>query len=101
MMTINYHFKERVCLSQFGLALGYFAMLGQTRSREDLAFTSRVHRIARQCLDKCSDPSTIGRGTAVLVLFTAHLLTPLRDHIELLQEAMDHGLTAGDKHLFL
>ena len=100
-MTINFHLKEHVCLSQFGLALGYFAMLGQRRSREDLLFTSRVADITQQCLKKCSDPSTVGRGIAVVQLFTSHLLKPISEQLQPLEEAMELALTAGDKHLFL
>ena len=101
MMTISYHFREHACLSQSGLALGYFAMIGHTRSREDLGFTSRVHDITQQCLRKCSDPSVVGRGITVLTVFTSHLLTPISEHFEPLEEALELALTAGDKHLFL
>lgn len=101
MMTINFHLKEHVSISQFGLALGYYAAFGHTRSREDLVFTSRVSNLTKRCLENCSDPTTRGRGIAVLVLFTSHLLTPLSEHFELLEQAREHGLSAGDKHLFL
>ena len=101
MTSINYHLLKPACLSQAGLIFGYFAMLSHTRSREDLAFTSRIHSLAQRCLRTCSDPSTTGRGITVLILFTSHLLTPISEHFEPLNEAVELALTAGDKHLFL
>lgn len=101
MTTINYNLRESTCLNQIGLTFGYFAMIGHTRCREDLAFTSRISSVAYKCLRKCSDPSTVGRGITVLIVFTSHLLTPISDHIEPLNEAVELALTSGDKHLFL
>ena len=34
-------------------------------------------------------------------LFTAHLSSPIRTHFEILEEAIDHSLISGDKHVFL
>ena len=101
MTTIRFHFQKDACLSQFGLTLAYFSMIGHTRSREDLAFTAQVHNISQQCLRRCSDPSTVGRGITVLTVFTSHLLTPISDHFGPLEEASDLALVSGDKHLFL
>lgn len=101
MTSINHNLSRHTCLSQIGLTFGYFAMLGHTRSREDLAFTRKVASIAQQCLRKCSDPSTVGRAITVLIVFTSHLLTPISDHLEPLNEAMELALISGDKHLFL
>lgn len=36
-----------------------------------------------------------------LILFTSHLLTPIVEHLEPLNEALELALLAGDKHLFL
>ena len=101
MTTLNYNLDKFSCLNQIGLALSYFSMISNTRSREALAFTRHISHIAQQCLRKCSDPSTVGRGMTALILFTSHLLTPLIDHLEPLNEAVELALIAGDKHLFL
>ena len=101
MTTINYNLDKYACLNQVGLALGYFTMISNTRSREALAFTRHISHIAQQCLKKCSDPSAVGRGMAALILFTSHLLSPIAEHLEPLSEVVELALISGDKHLFL
>ena len=101
MATLNYNLDKFSCLNQVGLALSYFAMISYTRSREALAFTRHISHIAQQCLRKCTDPSTVGRGMTALILFTSHLLTPIIDHLDPLNEVTELALLAGDKHLFL
>ena len=86
--------------SQVGLGFSYFALVCVSRS-ENSFFGLQMHDLSKQLLTQHGDPYSVGRGLAVSVLFIAHLCTPLRENFGALQEALDHSIVSGDKHLYL
>ena len=85
---------------QVGLGFSHFATIGMSRFA-DMAFGLRMYSAGLQLLRRFNDPYTLGRGLTTSTLFVAHLVTPIRDHLATLVEAIDHTLAAGDKILFL
>lgn len=47
------------------------------------------------------DSFTIGRGLAISAFFVLHILVPVHKQLDVFNEAMDHSLACGDKHVFL
>lgn len=84
--------------SQVGLGFAYFALVCITRS-EDLSFSLQMNNLSKQLLSEHGDSYTLGRGLAVSALFIAHLSMPMR--FDALEEAIDHSLVSGDKHVYL
>ena len=85
---------------QVGLACMYFAMACIIRN-PDLLFAMRMHAKATNLLVQYEVSYISGRGLGISGLFIDHLLSPLREHTNVLEEAIDHSLISGDKHLFL
>ena len=85
---------------QIGLGCMYFAMACIMRCT-DLSFAVRMHAKALDLLRQYDVSYTLGRGLGISGLFIAHLLIPMRDHANILEEAIEHSLISGDKHLFL
>lgn len=83
---------------QVGLGFAYFALVCITRC-EDLSFGVRMNDLSKQLLSQHGDSYTLGRGLAVTALFITHLCTPMR--FDALEEAIDHSLVSGDKHVYL
>ena len=86
--------------SQVGLGFSYFALVCISRS-DDSSFGLQMHDLSKQLLSQHGDPYTLGRGLALSALFIAHLCSPIRDHFESLEEAIDQSLVSGDKHVYL
>lgn len=86
--------------SQVGLGFSYFALVCIIRS-DDLFFALQMHDLSKQFLTQHGDPYTLGRGLALSVLFIAHMCTPMREHFDALEEAINHSLVSGDKHVYL
>lgn len=86
--------------SQIGLGFGYFALVCICR-KEDLSFGLQMHGLSEQLLAQHGDPYTLGRGLALSALFISHLSTPMREHFDALEEAIDNSLVSGDKHVYL
>lgn len=86
--------------SQTGLGFSYFALVCVSRSN-DSSFGLEMHDLSKRLLTQHGDPYTLGRGLALSVLFIAHLCTPMREHFDALEEAIDHSLVSGDKHVYL
>lgn len=86
--------------SQVGLGFSYFALVCIIRS-DDLSFGLQMHNLSKQLLAQHGDPYILGRGLALSVLFIAHMCTPMREHFDALEEAINHSLVSGDKHVYL
>lgn len=97
---IDLHLKSQGTFYQSGPGFAYFALVGITRFA-DLSFGSQMHDVSYQLLRRSNDPYTVGRGLTISAIFIDHMLTPIREHFDVLGEAMDHSLACGDKHVFL
>ena len=97
---IKTHMAHPNTFSQIGLGFGYFALVCICRN-DDLPFGLQMHDLSKQLLTQYGDPYTLGRGLALSALFIAHLCTPMRQHFDALEEAIDHSLISGDKHVYL
>lgn len=97
---VDLHLRSPGTFHQIGLGFIYFAIAGITRFA-DLSFGSQMHDVSYQLLQRSNDLYTLGRGLTLRAIFVTHMLTPIRDNLDLLEEAMDHSLVCGDKHVFL
>lgn len=97
---VETHMTHPSTFSQVGLGFSYFALVCISRS-EDSSFGLQMHDLSKQLLSQHGDPYTLGRGLAVSALFIVHLCTPMRDHFDALEEAIDQSLVSGDKHVYL
>ena len=100
LQMMEMHLNHPGTFPQIGLGCEYFAIACIMRS-DDAPFALRMHDTSRSLLAQRDDSYILGRGLGVSGLFIAHLLTPLREHASILEEAIDHALISGDKHLFL
>ena len=83
---------------QSGLGFTEFAAVGMKRFGHQ---SRRVYTIAFLLLRQYNDPYTLGRTLTISSLFVAHLLSPIKDHLSVYEEAVDNTLVTGDKLLFL
>lgn len=60
-----------------------------------------MHSVSYHLLRRSNDLYTIGRGLTLSAIFITHLLAPIREQFEMLEEAMNRSLSCGDKHVFL
>lgn len=97
---VDFHLNSAGTFHQIGLGFLYFTVAGIMRFA-DLSFGSQMYDVAHQLLRRSDDLYTLGRGLTISAIFITHMLTPIREHIDLLEEAMDHSLVCGDKHVFL
>ena len=86
--------------SQVGLGFAYFALVCVCRN-DQLSFGLQMHDLSKQLLTQYGDPYILGRGLALSALFVAHLCTPMREHFNALEEAIDLSLISGDRHCYL
>ena len=86
--------------SQVGLGFSYFAFVCISRS-EDPFFGLQLYDLSKQLLSQHRGPYTLGRGLLVSALFITHLCTPVREQFDALEEAIDHSIVSGDKHVYL
>lgn len=47
------------------------------------------------------DSFTLGRGLAISAFFVLHIFTPVHKQLDVFNEAMEHALACGDKHVYL
>ena len=97
---VETHITHPKTFSQAGLGFGYFSLVCIVRDA-DLSFGLQMHDLSKQLMAQHGDPYTLGRGLALSALFIAHLCTPMREHFDALEEAIDHSLVTGDKHVYL
>ncbi|CAF9914274.1 MAG: hypothetical protein ALECFALPRED_009513 [Alectoria fallacina] len=100
LKMVETHMTHTSTFSQVGLGFSYFALVCIIRS-DDLFFALQMHDLSKQFLTQHGDPYTLGRGLALSVLFIAHMCTPMREHFDALEEAINHSLVSGDKHVYL
>ena len=97
---IETHMNHPNTFSQVGLGFSYFALVCISRN-ENLSFGLQMHSLSKQLLEQYGDSYTLGRGLALSALFIAHLCTPMREHFDTLEDAIDHSILSGDKHVYL
>lgn len=89
---------RRGAFTQVGLAFTEFGVVEMSRFGKS---SLRMYTTGLRLLRRFNDPYTLGRGLTISLLFNAHLNSPIRDHLNVFEEAIDHTLAAGDKILFL
>ena len=94
------HLTSSGTFYQSGVGFAYFTMVATSRYG-DMAFGLKTYKAAQELLRRFNDPYTLGRGLTLLSLFVGHLFTPIRDNLELQEEAVEYCLVSGDKHTFL
>ena len=94
------HFDEKGTTAQSGLGFAFSAMASIIRIR-DTDFATLMYDLSREIVFKHEDSYTVGRALGLSGLFLAHLISPLREHSNILEEALDHALVSGDKNLVL
>ena len=57
--------------------------------------------IAQDLMNQFKESYTFGRGLTLKAMFIEHFRSPIREHISVAEEAIEHSLVSGDKHLFL
>lgn len=97
---VDYHQNRTSTFHQSGLGFSYFALIAMGRFG-DLSFGSKMHHVSQQLLERSNDPYAVGRGLALSTTFVAHLLSPIRDHMDIFEDVIDQSLACGDKHVFL
>ena len=98
---LKFYVTHSEALNRVGLAYAYFSMIAAHRHAGDLTFTHQMYNMSLQLLRQCDDESTVGRGLTVATVFAAHLFSPILEHFEVLDEAVELALMSGDKHLYL
>lgn len=97
---VELHLVRPKVFSQTSIGFTYLAIISISRGT-DPSFGLQMHDISRQLLSPHGDSYTIGRGLTLSAVFVAHFCAPVRDQIDLLEEAIDHSLVSGDKHTYL
>lgn len=97
---IRTHLTIYGTIPQIGLGFAYFAMICSSRNG-DIKFAEKMYSFSTQLLGRHGTPYTLGRGFGVSALFVAHLLSPIREHMHMFDEAIAFSHVSGDKHLFL
>lgn len=95
----------QICLSQgtnvqMGLEYMHLAMISIGRFGE-IPFGLEMYSISQALLKRYGDISNIARGSGIGTLFVAHLQSPIREHIPVLDEALEYSLRCGDRVLSL
>lgn len=93
-------YLQRGCFIQIGLGFCHFASIVSSRHGVS-SFARKMYTVSQQLLRRFNDPYTLGRGLTISTLFVAHLFTPIRDHLDNLEQAMGHTLQSGDRLAFL
>lgn len=97
---VDFHLRSTGTFYQSGLGFAYFALIGISRFA-DLKFGSQIHDVSDYLLRRSNDLYTVGRGLTLSAIFITHLLRPIREQFDVLEEAMERSLICGDKHVFL
>ncbi|KAI4201323.1 MAG: hypothetical protein LQ350_003361 [Teloschistes chrysophthalmus] len=85
---------------QMGLGFCYFAMIAVVR-KSDIPFAIQCEDCGRRMLAEYKDSYTYGRGLALNAMFIESFRSPIREHIPIFEEAIQHAQVSGDKHLLL
>ncbi|KAL8832987.1 MAG: hypothetical protein Q9170_004586 [Blastenia crenularia] len=83
-----------------GLGFCYFGMIAIVR-KSDIKFAIQCQDIGRRILEQYQDPYTHGRSIALNAMFIESFRSPIREHIHMFEEAIEHAQVSGDKHLLL
>ncbi|KAL8669066.1 MAG: hypothetical protein Q9168_006326 [Polycauliona sp. 1 TL-2023] len=97
---MHQHMIHEACFPQMGLGFCYFAMIAVIR-KSDIPFAVQCQDIGQKMLEQYKDSYTYGRGLAIRAMFTDGFRIPIKDHIPMIEEAMEHSQLAGDKHAYL
>ena len=100
LKTVGMHLANSGTFYQSGVGFAYFTMVATSRFG-DMTFGLQTYKASQELLRRFKDPYTLGRGLTLLSLFLGHLFSPIRDNLELQEEAMEYCLVSGDKHTFL
>ncbi|KAL8738172.1 MAG: hypothetical protein Q9181_000985 [Wetmoreana brouardii] len=85
---------------QMGLGFCYFAMISVIR-KSDIRFAIRCEDCGQKMLEQYKDSYTYGRGLALNAMFVESFRSPIREHIPIFEESIEHAQVSGDKHLLL
>lgn len=101
-MTVKFMdaFLHKGAFVQVGLACCHLAMVAVARFK-DLEFGLMLGELAQSFLNLHDDAWTRGRGWTIYTIFVAHLQSPLRNHLPILENALDYSLTSGDRIISL
>ncbi|KAL8861888.1 MAG: hypothetical protein Q9178_001757 [Gyalolechia marmorata] len=97
---LHQHMIHERSFPQMGLGFCYFAMIAVIR-KSDIPFAIQCQDIGQRMLEKYKDSYILGRGLALRAMFTDGFRIPIRDHIPILEESIQHAQVAGDKHAHL
>lgn len=97
---VDVHLKYPQTFSQIGLGFSYFSMVNVIQ-KSDIAFAIQCINIGAELLGQFKESYTYGRALSLRVMFIESFCRPMREHIGIVEEAIDHSLISGDKHLFL
>ncbi len=100
MKMVDMHLASSGTFYQSGVGFAYFTMVATSRFG-DATFGLKTYQVSQALLRRSNDPYTLGRGLTLLPLFVGHLFTPIRDNLEMQEEAVEYCLVSGDKHTFL
>lgn len=93
-------FFERGAFVQIGLGCSHLAMISIARFK-DIEFGLMLGELAQSFLNLYDDTWTRGRGWTIYTLFVGHLQSPLRNHLPILESALEYSLTSGDRLISL
>lgn len=99
LTTIQIYLNQGTSV-QTGLEYMHLAMVSIGRFGE-IPFGLEMYSISQALLKRYGDTSNIARGSSVGTLFVAHLQSPIREHIPILDEALEYSLGSGDRVLSL
>lgn len=97
---LHQHLILDTTFHQMGLSFAYFSMIAVVR-KSDIAFAIQCQDIGQRMLEQHKDSYTYGRGLALRAMFTDGFRIPIKDHIPILEESIEHAQVAGDKHAYL
>ncbi|KAI9872825.1 MAG: hypothetical protein M1830_001149, partial [Pleopsidium flavum] len=86
--------------TQIGLGYTHFAMVCIGRF-EEVAFGLEMYSISQALLRRFEDYSTLARGLSAGILVIAHLQSPIRNQLPIIEEALEYALNSGDRNLSL
>lgn len=64
---------------------------------QDIELGLTFGELAQEFFMQYDDPWTRGRGWTLYALFIAHFQTPLKNHLPVLESALDYSMASGDK----
>ncbi|KAL8691027.1 MAG: hypothetical protein Q9218_003665 [Villophora microphyllina] len=97
---LHQHMIHETMFPQMGLGFCYFAMVAVIR-KSDISFAIQCEDCGRRMLEEYKDSYTYGRGLALNAMFIKGFRSPIREHIPIFEESIQHAQVSGDKHLLL